>query len=135
MCFNVQSYQGRVTTLETSNQALDKKLRNLASSNQDLQASKSVLEEKMIGEVVDVCSRMDQMSIQQAELHRTIGSYQQNEQRLESLIETERQSFKNLVNQYDGAPKLLSRGDSACSLSPLGGAVATPRPGEEQWSP
>ena len=128
--FNVQSYQGRVTTLESSNQALDTKLRHLASSKQELLDSKSVLEERMIGEVVDARSRADQMSVQQAELQRTIGSYRDNEQRLESLIEAERQSVKNLVTQYERAPRPPSRGgsDSGRPASPLrAAAVATPR--------
>ena len=61
--FNVQSYQGRVTTLESSNQALDTKLRHLASSKQELLDSKSVLEERMIGEVVDAAgSSLQQFS-------------------------------------------------------------------------
>lgn len=138
--FNVQSYQGKVSTLETSNQALDTKLRHLASSKQELLDSKSVLEERMIGEVVDARSRADQMSIQQAELQRKIGSYRDNEQRLESLIEAERQSVRKLVSQYERAPQPLSRGgsDSARPTSPLqatGAAAATPGPRIERASP
>jgi len=134
--YNVQSFQGKVTTLETSNQALDTKLRNLVSSNNELHASKYNLEEKMIGEVVEARGKVEQMSIQQAEMQRTIGSYQQNEQRLESLIETERESVKKLVGHYESNQRPPPHGAEAPRpLSPAAAAAAAGLREEDRRSP
>ena len=87
-------------SLEAQNSHLRDEMTNLSSSNDNLSSAKARLQGAMLDEVADVKAQLDKMLLANGDLERTVLAYQENEQRLELLIENERQTSHQLMQNY-----------------------------------
>ncbi|KAK3233608.1 hypothetical protein CYMTET_56104 [Cymbomonas tetramitiformis] len=99
----VNEAQSRATSSASTHDVLFKEVSQLKDVNASLSQSKALLQKTMLEQITAIRAQLDQAQLHNRELESTVQRQQENAERLQALVESERQSSAALTRQYESA--------------------------------